>query len=191
MKEYIISVLVRDRVGIVAGVSRAVWELNGNILELSQTVIRGYFTLILSALFSDDASADAVREVIRGSVARDEMEVMVRERGSHQPRPVVPKAERFMLTVLGEDKPGIICQMCSYLADEGINISDFYGKVVPKGFEMIVELEIPPDKDPVKLKADLERIGKSFGLRAHCMHENLFAATNSVGPVRILAGGRR
>jgi glycine cleavage system transcriptional repressor len=190
MKEYIVSVLVRDRVGIVAGIARAVWELKGNILELSQTVVRGYFTIILSVGFEDDTAADTLREAVRSSGAPGEMEVAVRERGLTAAPPAGPNAERFVLTVLGKDKPGIICQMCSHLAAERINISDFYGKVTNGAFEMIVELEMPPDKEPVKLKTELERIGQSFGLRAHCLHENLFAATNSVRPVRIFAGGK-
>jgi predicted amino acid-binding ACT domain protein len=188
MKEYIATVLVRDRVGIIAGVSRAVWELNGNILEFSQTVVCGYFTVIVCAEFSDETKPDAIRDAIAASGSPGEMIVTVRERGSRVATPTVPNAERFILTVLGKDQPGIICRISSCLADNGVNISDLYGKARESGFELVLEVELPPDRDPVKLKAELERVGSSVGLRAHLMHENLFVATNSVRPVRILAG---
>ena len=38
-----------DRVGIVYSVTGALLDLGGNVLELSQTVMRGYFTIILAA----------------------------------------------------------------------------------------------------------------------------------------------
>jgi glycine cleavage system transcriptional repressor len=187
MKEYIVTVMAQDRAGIIAGIAEAVGELNGNIQELSQTVVRGYFTIILSATFGDDVSPDVVREGVRASGAPGELEVAVRERmpsGSPQ-----AAQERFILTVLGRDQPGVVHHICSYLAGEGISISDFYGRVDADRFEMIVELQMPPDKDPLQLKESLERLGRAFGMSAHFQHENLFIATNSVQPVRALAGG--
>jgi len=41
MPKYIISVTAADRVGIVYSVTGALLDLGGNILELSQTVMRG------------------------------------------------------------------------------------------------------------------------------------------------------
>ncbi len=190
MKEHIITVLVRDRVGIVAGVSRAIWELKGNVLEFSQTVVCGYFTVIVCAAFPKSTRAETIRAAVSATGAPDEMDVTVRERAVATAPPTVPNAERFVLTVLGKDQPGIICRICSCLAENGINISDLYGQARADQFQLILEVEMPPDQDPVKLKAELERIGSSFGLHAHFMHENLFVATNSVRPVRILAKGR-
>ena len=38
--EYIITVMSRDRPGIIAGIGKAVYEMGGNIEEISQTVVR-------------------------------------------------------------------------------------------------------------------------------------------------------
>lgn len=45
----IISVLGKDRVGIIASVSGILSEFNVNILDISQTIIQGYFAMILMA----------------------------------------------------------------------------------------------------------------------------------------------
>ena len=43
----IITVLGNDRPGIVAGVSAALYDLNANILDISQTIMDGYFTMTM------------------------------------------------------------------------------------------------------------------------------------------------
>ena len=45
---YVVDVAAVDRPGIVAGVSTVIARLNGNIESCSQTVLDGYFTLILT-----------------------------------------------------------------------------------------------------------------------------------------------
>ena len=45
---YVINVTAVDRPGIVAGVSSAIEKLHGNIESCSQTVLDGYFTLIMT-----------------------------------------------------------------------------------------------------------------------------------------------
>ena len=51
MATYIVTVTASDRVGIVHSVTGTLRDLRGNILELSQTVMRGYFTIILAVEF--------------------------------------------------------------------------------------------------------------------------------------------
>ncbi len=48
-EKIVITVLSSDRPGIVAGVTKVLAELNVNILELSQTVLDGVFSMIAIA----------------------------------------------------------------------------------------------------------------------------------------------
>ena len=43
----IVTVIGQDRVGIIAGVSAALAREQVNILDISQTVLQGYFTMIM------------------------------------------------------------------------------------------------------------------------------------------------
>lgn len=49
MKKAVISVLGEDRKGIIANVTRILYEYDANILDISQTIISGLFTMILIA----------------------------------------------------------------------------------------------------------------------------------------------
>ncbi len=43
----IVTVVGKDRVGIIAGVCAALADFNVNVLDISQTVMQGYFTMMM------------------------------------------------------------------------------------------------------------------------------------------------
>ena len=45
----IVTVVGQDRVGIIAAVCAKLAEFNVNVLEISQTVMLGYFTMMMAA----------------------------------------------------------------------------------------------------------------------------------------------
>lgn len=48
-RRIIVSVLGLDRVGIIAGLTAVMAEAGANILDISQTILDGFFTMILVA----------------------------------------------------------------------------------------------------------------------------------------------
>ena len=44
----IVTVVGKDRVGIIAGVCTALAEFNVNVLDINQTVMQGYFTMMMA-----------------------------------------------------------------------------------------------------------------------------------------------
>ena len=52
----IVTVVGKDRVGIIAGVCTALANFNINVLDISQTVMQGYFTMMMAT----DVSASTV-----------------------------------------------------------------------------------------------------------------------------------
>ena len=53
----IITVIGKDTVGILAKTSNVVAELNGNVAEVTQTILQGFFTMIM-LIEIDEMSAD-------------------------------------------------------------------------------------------------------------------------------------
>lgn len=53
-REYIITMTAANRVGILSAVTKALSELGADLREASQTVVRGFFTMIFSAEFPDE-----------------------------------------------------------------------------------------------------------------------------------------
>lgn len=52
----IITVIGRDRVGIIHDVSKILLEKNINILDISQTILNGCFTMMMVVEFTDENS---------------------------------------------------------------------------------------------------------------------------------------
>jgi len=49
----IVTVVGQDRVGIIAAVCAKLAEYNVNVLDISQTVMQGYFTMMMATEVSD------------------------------------------------------------------------------------------------------------------------------------------
>ncbi len=47
MQKALVSVTGVDKPGIIAKVSTALFEMNINVLEISQTILDGYFTMLM------------------------------------------------------------------------------------------------------------------------------------------------
>ena len=72
MKKALISVTGLDATGIIARVAMKLYELNVNILDISQTILGGYFTMMmivdLSGAPVDLEEIDAALQPVRGEL---------------------------------------------------------------------------------------------------------------------------
>src|SRR5436305_2298547 len=103
MPTYIVTVTAADRVGIVYSVTGTIRDEGGNILELSQTVMRGYFTIILDVAFSGPRDLKALAAAIAARGKRFDLTVAVLPVKESAAEPPVPHGERFILSGLGDD----------------------------------------------------------------------------------------
>jgi len=77
VKKAVISVLGTDRKGIIAKVSGVLYENDANILDISQTIVSGLFSMILIAdIGSEACSFDALKS--RLDALGDELGVQIR-----------------------------------------------------------------------------------------------------------------
>jgi len=59
-RQMIISVMSKDRPGIIADVTGAIFELDGDLADLNQSVLCGYLTMILIATFDGSVTPEDV-----------------------------------------------------------------------------------------------------------------------------------
>lgn len=182
MKDYIVTVMARDRVGIVRDVSTGLFNIGGDITHVSQTVMRGYFTLILSVEVPDDRTQLEIRQAVERQGAIGEFEVNVRP----YEEPINSEevnTERFTLSLRGLNQSGVISHITNYLAERNINIDDFYAYAYDGRFVMLVQISIPTNSDVEAIQNELAQAGKEYGLVVHLQHENIFRAISEIRPV--------
>ncbi|HOA52309.1 MAG TPA: ACT domain-containing protein [Thermogutta sp.] len=177
---YVLDVMSEDRPGIVAAVSAAVEELGGNIDACSQTVLGGYFTLIMIVSLPQRMSPAELAERVRQEGGNWDLQVLARAASPSLPSLTKPAHDRFVITAFGTDQPGIVRRFSQYLASKDINIVDLYGDRSGNEFVLIGQLEVPTKWDIRLLQADLEQMGKDLGFTVKLQHENVFVATNQL-----------
>lgn len=82
---------------------------------------------------------------------------------------------RVIITVVGKDTVGIIAKVCTYLADNHINILDISQTIVQDYFNMMMIVDAnKSDKDIADVISDLDAIGSDIGVVIKCQREEIF-----------------
>ena len=178
---YVLDVVSDDHPGIVAAVTTAVESLDGNIDACSQTVLGGYFTLIMIVSTPNSVDPEDLAEQVRRSgTSNSPFQVLVRRALPPENLAPAEKCDRFVITAFGKDQPGIVRRFSQYLAGRDINIVDLYGDRRGDEFVLIGQLEVPTHWDIRMLQTDLEQMGQELGFAVKLQHENVFVATNQL-----------
>lgn len=82
---------------------------------------------------------------------------------------------KTVITVVGKDSVGIIAKVCTYLANNKINILDISQTIVQGYFNMmmIVDMNEAPKKFD-EVANELEQIGEEIGVIVKVQHEDIF-----------------
>jgi len=177
---YVLDVMSDDHPGIVAAVSNAVESLGGNIDSCSQTVLGGYFTLIMIVSLPEPLEPGQLAERIRRAESLGAEYQVVARQALPTDHEAAEESDRFVITAFGKDQPGIVRRFSQYLAGKDINIVDLYGDRTGEEFVLIGQLEVPKRWDIRMLQADLEQMGEELGFTVKLQHENVFVATNQL-----------
>ena len=83
--------------------------------------------------------------------------------------------EKGIITVVGEDQVGIIAKVCTYLAENKLNILDISQTIIQGCFNMMMIIELQNSSKDFGLICDeLENLGKEIGVNIKLQHENIF-----------------
>jgi glycine cleavage system transcriptional repressor len=180
-----ITVIGRDRPGIVANVSGVLYRHRSSIEELSQTVIRGQFAMILIASVGEGASAQALKSELR-DLSRDlGLDIDLRWL---KPKDLIPYeaggTEPFIITARGKDRPGLVYGITELLAERGINITNLGAQVARLGQEpeyiQVFEVDIPKGLDYGLLQEKLRQRAQEMGVSVDLQHKDIFRAINQI-----------
>lgn len=193
---FLVTTALPDRVGILRDVTGALYALGANFTDLRQTVVGGIFTLSAIAEFEAPADPAALAGAVRAALPEKDACVDVRPcaaPASHVAmrieRTSAPRAagERYVVSVTGPDSPGRIHRIAKVFAAHGANVEDWRHDLSdPARTLTIGVVTIPASADLAALRAALDAELAPLGLSTSLLHENIFRATNEVGPISVL-----
>ena len=144
-----VTVVGVDRPGIVAAMTKVLYDRGCNLEDVSSTILRGHFSMML--LVHVPASVDA--ETLEGELDRagKGLGLTVTVRPVEETTSEVPSPSH-MVSVYGADKPGIVFKVAETLAAAGANITDLTSRVIGEGsapvYAVMLEVVFPEGTDP-------------------------------------------
>ncbi|MDR3112091.1 MAG: transcriptional regulator [Elusimicrobiota bacterium] len=156
-----LTAIGKDKLGIVSTVSKVLADKNCNIEDSTMTILFGHFAMILIITLPKKLSVSTLFSQLKKNTAP--LGILL----SYSPINYVLKkkiiADNFIISVYGSDKTGIVYNVCQYLANKKINITDVQTSLLKnkntKVYIMIIETEIPK-------KLGIEIISKELNVLA-------------------------
>lgn len=153
----------RDRPGIVAGLTGVLVESGGNVDDSQMSILHGQFAVVLLVSVPDDCDVDALAIALRErgeDLGLDSVNVCPISELERGPDPT------HVLTVYGADRPGIVHDTATLLAEHGVNITDLRTKRTGSDgspvYVLVMELAVPTTADG--LEDELGRLGSDGGM---------------------------
>ena len=89
--------------------------------------------------------------------------------------------KKTIITVVGKDTVGIIAKVCTYLANNRINIEDISQTIVQGYFNMMMVVDMDKcDKPFTDVADELAQIGEEIGVVIHCQREEIFESMHRI-----------
>jgi glycine cleavage system transcriptional repressor len=180
--QFVISIMSRDRIGIVRDVASCISGLDGNIADLSQTVLRGYFTMILLATFPEGVSGEKIKRRLRTLNTEDKIpleftifpanDIAIEER--------VAQENIYMLTASGPDRIGFVAAVATFCAENAINILDLATLVNDGEYVMVLQVDLSRAASLTTVQRQLHSFSAASGIHVVLQHSDIFAATNEI-----------
>ncbi|MEI7909553.1 MAG: ACT domain-containing protein [Verrucomicrobiota bacterium] len=159
----VMTVIGKDRPGLVETVARLVAEHGGNWLESRMCRLGGEFAGILRVHIAKDNQA-ALEAALRG-LGQHGLAVQVQvDRGAD----AAPLQRLARLEIIGQDRPGIVQQICAALAVHGVNVEEFTSECTsaPMSGELLfhanITMQLPAACQLADLRREVEKLANDL-----------------------------
>ena len=83
--------------------------------------------------------------------------------------------KKSIITVVGKDTVGITAKVCTYLAENNINILDISQTIVQGYFNMMMIVDMNEAKEEFReVSEELNKIGEEIGVTIRCHRSEIF-----------------
>jgi len=157
------TIIGKDRTGLVESLARLISDNGGNWLESRMCRLGGEFAGILRIQVPQDREPVLVRAL--QTLNSNRLTVVLR---ADEAPPSAGPTKGASLSLVGQDRPGIIYQISAALARQGINVEELETECssAPMSGEMIfratARLLIPESCILTELRSELEAIGSEL-----------------------------
>jgi glycine cleavage system transcriptional repressor len=160
----LITATGRDHPGMVAALASALFAADCNIEDATMTRLCGEFAMILVVTPPRALGTADLLERLQPLHVSHGLRIHCSEVESADEENFAQESPRYMLSVYGVDKTGLVAQVAYVLAAHGVNITDLQTRVAAAHtvYIMLFELELPSALNPEALCAALDAVTREL-----------------------------
>lgn len=163
---FAVTIISKDRPGIVADVTEVLFRLGCNIEDSSCTMLGGDFAMILIVSHDKPFTKARLADEFKSLHERTGLVTYVRHLSEQEICPLTDEGELCLISVYGSDRPGIVYRVTRALADRKVNITDLntklIGTVEEPVYVMMLEATLPNGLTVEDVSALLESLRKEL-----------------------------
>ena len=180
-KQMIISIMTKDRPGVISDITGAIFALDGDLADLNQSILFGYLTMILVATFDDKVTVEDVVAEISHIEAEEKFEVIIKELASpiNISETSFPE-ETYIVTAQGQNKSGLVHSISQFCYSHGINVLDLATTLSEDQYTMVLQLDLGNVKSINDIQIAFDKFAQATGLKVTMQHNDIFQATHEV-----------
>ena len=154
----VLTVIADDKPGLVESLSQIIASNSGNWLESSMSQLAGKFAGILRVSVDDDRAEDLIEEL---NGLSSDIKLII-EKAVYES--AVQQSRMYELSLVGNDRPGIIKEISAVLSELGINVERLNTECTPAPmssdalFKAKATLEVPENVALEQLQNKLEQL---------------------------------
>jgi glycine cleavage system regulatory protein len=165
MTELVLTIIGRDRAGVVASLADVVRFHEGNWKRSELAEIAGTFAGVVVV----EVGEDHVDELLTNLLILRDHGLHVTAQQVEEPV-TAPDADEVRLRLTGDDRPGIVHEISTAISEAGISISrlgtvtDLPGQDGRRRFEITVRLTVPVEADLDGVLDSLGQVAAGLGI---------------------------
>jgi phosphoserine phosphatase len=177
---YVVSVIGKDRVGIVSKVTQFLFKKGFNIIDIEQSVIHSQFTMVLLIQpFHVRFQLNQIQTGLSHLAKELRMNIAITPLQEFKGLRLAETKKPYVLTILGADRPGIVAAISSTLAKHHCNIDRI--KMIARGELLAMEMWIDlRETDFQLLRMNLTAVAKRVGMDIVAQPEHVFKKRKKV-----------
>ncbi|HBM17401.1 MAG TPA: hypothetical protein DD381_13825 [Lentisphaeria bacterium] len=184
-KEYLISVITKDNVGIIANISGTIEKLKGNLGQLREHVLGGYLSMILLAEFPVKLEKEEIENQLgenfrKFSDEKFSLLVWPSKYNHISDNMDFTYGDNYILTACPKDRKGLVADISAFCSKHKLNILNLNTQTRNSVYNMIFILKAS-NSSPIKLiREELKLLEEKLGTKLMFQHYRIFKATNEI-----------
>ena len=163
-QHFALALIGVDRPGIVAAVAGGLSELGGNLEDVSTSLLRGHFAMVLEFSTPPGRDAEAIRRHLLDATGALDVHLDVWPVAASEPAGTAT----HVLRLHGPDRAGIVAAIAERLASHGASIREMTCSRDDRGsptYLVVMEVEVPARPGEDVLERDLRQAADRLDLR--------------------------